>query len=335
MKTGQREYGLDAFKGILIVFVIISHFTWSPDERSNYLFPFWIDMAVPFFMLISGYLHAASIERNNIECIETAYELKHLIRKIIRYTVPFAIVYIIEMILYYLIRETTFSKLNYLFVFWRGGAGAGSYYWPVMIQLVFIFPIIYFIIKKNPVKGLFIILVANALFEFTQRAYGVTENVYRLLVFRYLFAIGFGCFLFLYRKKINIFWYILLFVIGAIGIIAWRYCGKEPKILIYWAGTNFVCSMFVMPVFAFIVRYLKGVKVPVLGVVGKASYNIFLVQMLLYDIPQEYITQRIDSRGWHLVFNIVICIVVGVLFWVVEKSITQKIIRMMEHIWKK
>ena len=205
MKTGQREIGLDVFKGILIMFVIISHFAWSPDERTTYLFPFWIDMAVPLFMLLSGYLHAASNEKNKIDCIEKAYEFKYLSGKIIRYTVPYVLVYIVEMFLYYFVRDTAFSKLNYLFIFWRGGAGAGSYYWPVMIQFVFLFPIIYFIIKKSPVRGLIIILLANILFEFTQRAYGVTENVYRLLVFRYLFLIGFGCFLFLYRKKINIF----------------------------------------------------------------------------------------------------------------------------------
>ena len=125
-----------------------------------------------------------------------------------------------------------------------------------------------------------------------------------------------------------------MLAIGTIGIIAWRYCGKEPVILLYWIGTNFVCSMFIIPVFALVIRYLKGLNVPFLGVVGKASYNIFLIQMLFFDIPQEYISAKITSRGLHLLFILSVCVLGGIMFWLVEQRITKKILKMTEHIWK-
>lgn len=335
MKSAQRENGLDVVKGILIMFVIISHFAWSQDERLGYLFPFWIDMAVPFFMLISGYVYAASFEKNNIACIEAAYETRFVLKKLIRYTVPYIIAYVAEMFIYYYIRQTSFSAQSYFSIFLRGGAGAGSYYWPIMVQFVFVFPVIYFVIKKNPKKGLLFVLCANAAYELIQRAYDFNESSYRLLLFRYLFLIGFGCFLFLYQRKINIMWYVLLVVVGAGSIIAWRYYSMPPLIVNYWIGTCYVCSMFIIPAFALVIKYLKNMRLPGMEVVGKASYNIFLVQMLFYDIPQEYIAAKINSRVLQLLFGLVVCVVVGILFWIVEKRITQKVLKIMEHVWKK
>ena len=69
----ERNYAADILKGIGIVFVVITHFSWSSTERRIYLFPFWIDMAVPVFMIISGFAHSASFEKRHIEKIRLAY----------------------------------------------------------------------------------------------------------------------------------------------------------------------------------------------------------------------------------------------------------------------
>jgi fucose 4-O-acetylase-like acetyltransferase len=49
---------LDALKGICIIFVVITHFRWTEELRLLLFFPFTIHMAVPIFMLISGYVYA-------------------------------------------------------------------------------------------------------------------------------------------------------------------------------------------------------------------------------------------------------------------------------------
>lgn len=92
----KRNYFLDVLKGICIIFVIITHYKWQAAERLQYGFPFWVDMAVPIFMIISGYVYACSFRKNEIENIEKAYELKFIVSKLIRYTVPFAVAYSLE-----------------------------------------------------------------------------------------------------------------------------------------------------------------------------------------------------------------------------------------------
>lgn len=62
----------------------------------NPMFPFIINMAVPIFMIISGYVGALSFKRNKIESLSTAYEFAHIYQKLIRYTVPYVLIIIWE-----------------------------------------------------------------------------------------------------------------------------------------------------------------------------------------------------------------------------------------------
>lgn len=69
----KRNHAADILKGICIVCIVITHFSWSDTERRMFLFPFWIDMAVPVFMVISGYTHSISFEKRHIGEITQAY----------------------------------------------------------------------------------------------------------------------------------------------------------------------------------------------------------------------------------------------------------------------
>ena len=62
----NRNHFIDLLKGICIVFVIVTHFNWSDDEKLTYYFPYWLNMAVPLFMIISGYVYAFSYRKNKI-----------------------------------------------------------------------------------------------------------------------------------------------------------------------------------------------------------------------------------------------------------------------------
>lgn len=100
MEAARRNHSIDCMKGICIVFIIITHFTWNDLERLRYLFPFWIDMAVPFFMIISGFVYARSFIKHEIVTLESAYCLKNVLNRFIRYTVPFAFVFAVEEMLF-------------------------------------------------------------------------------------------------------------------------------------------------------------------------------------------------------------------------------------------
>ena len=65
-KQSRLNY-LDFYKGICIIFIIITHYSWNDNERLHYLFPFWIDMAVPVFMVITGYVTSLSFQNRGTE----------------------------------------------------------------------------------------------------------------------------------------------------------------------------------------------------------------------------------------------------------------------------
>lgn len=151
-----RNRSIDFIKGICILFVIITHYSWSSFERQKYLFPFWIEMAVPLFMIISGFVYTESYKKSNIKSFEEAYSFSNTLHRVVRYTMPFAVIYFIEMMTLFFKTKTSVGIIRIICYFLRGGFGPGSYYYPVMIQFIFFFPIIFFIIKKYAYIGLLI-----------------------------------------------------------------------------------------------------------------------------------------------------------------------------------
>ncbi len=151
-KPGNRSLLIDSIKGLCILFVVITHFPWSSEQRTLLLFPFWIDMAVPVFMLLSGYLTANSMEKNHVSSFEECYHSKRILKSIVRLTSPYLIAYFVEMLLYVCIYTIADQPLhiNPLKILLLGGIGPGSYYFPIMIQFVFLFPLIYRIIRSSP-----------------------------------------------------------------------------------------------------------------------------------------------------------------------------------------
>ena len=135
-EINNRNKNIDIYKGICIVFVLINHFGWLDHHRNILLFPFWIDMAVPMFMVISGYVYSRSYNRNEIRTLSECYSFKNILNKILRYTIPFMIIYFIEIIMVVRCRGgMTFADIIKNFL--CGGIGDGSYYYPLMIQFIF------------------------------------------------------------------------------------------------------------------------------------------------------------------------------------------------------
>lgn len=65
----NRVNQLDWLKAFAIIMVLITHTLQSLNIYSDALIigrPFWIDMAVPIFMIISGFTFSMSAEKNNI-----------------------------------------------------------------------------------------------------------------------------------------------------------------------------------------------------------------------------------------------------------------------------
>lgn len=313
------------------MFVVITHFSWSDEERLQLLFPVWIDMAVPIFMIISGYVYALSYNKHNISNMGEAYLPKNIINKLIRHTIPFTLIFILEQIIYLVLKKAPFDWGTFCLSFLRGGEGPGSYYYPVMMQFVFLFPMIYFIVKKYDFKGVIICGFINVAYEILQRAYMVSENCYRLLVFRYILLIAVGCYMtsgmFKIRKGLSI----ICCLIGFGFIYAVQYMGYQPQILIYWTARSFLACLWIISIVIILITKLQNLRIRLLEVLGKASYNIFLVQMLYYN-GREIEKKLIPNRCELFVIGIIACLMLGVIFYYIETPITKKIIKGAEHV---
>ena len=141
-----------------------------------------------------------SCERKYRTTIADLYSEDILIAKFLRFIIPFLIALLIEigMQIYTHVDITFLSSLHLLFV---GGKGPGSYYIPLMIQLIFVFPLIFWIMRQGALKGLIIVGITNLVYEIMVHSYGMGHGCYRLLIFRYLLMIAFGCYLYINRDK--------------------------------------------------------------------------------------------------------------------------------------
>ena len=322
----DRNHIIDITKGVCILFVIFTHYGWSECQRQQMLFPFWIDMAVPMFMIISGYLSAFSFEKKQIYSLKSAFSFNLIFQKCVRFVIPFFIAFCIDVFVQVVFLENTSAK-RLMHLFFIGGNGPGSYYFPIMLQFVFIFPFIYIFIKKYDFIGLFILFFVNAMYEFLQRMYGLNEECYRLLLFRYIFVISFGCYLYLFKnQKIKKPWYLVSLILGGGYIVLVKYTSYSPSIIIYWTGTCFISCLYILPIASFILKKDSFISLSFLELLGKASFNIFLTQMLYYSYAKSIVYSLVSNVIIRLCINFFICCVVGILFYYIESIITKRII---------
>lgn len=111
--------------------------------------------------------------------------------------------------------------------------------------------------------------------------------------------------------------------IGLLYIVAFVYQGLEPIITVFWTGTSMWACLFIIPFSAPLILN-RVVHNRLIETIGKASYNIFLFQMVYYN--GAYIRYKIiDNRALQLLVNIIACTILGLLFYYVETPITKAI----------
>ena len=316
----KRNGFLDIVKGAATVMVLITHYNWSDKWRLNLLFPYWVSMAVPLFMIITGYLSAASLERSGVKTLRAAYELKPLFKKIARYTLPFLYMYIVEIIIRSLSGNMP-SPLSVLVYFFGGGFGEyGTYYFPVLIQITLIFPLIFFVVRSNKKWGLLVCFVLNLGLEIIKNVVDMSGGVYRLLAFRYIFVVAAGCYIYFYGNTAKYYRRVLACAVGALYIWLVNYTSYEPKIFIFWTATTMLTTFFVAPVFAYFVEG-KPLHCAPLELIGRACYHIFLAQIIFYNYVAPHIYRAVESKALELLLCLTISLVMGLGYYYIYNKI--------------
>lgn len=312
---GERNRFIDVAKGVAIILVLFNHYEWAEGSFvGTHLYNWLVCMAVPIFMLCTGYVTAASFKRNGTD-LSNAYTKKALLPKLARYILPVLWFYIAETILTFIFIKTGFldylSTLDFAYAdgyanakmtplgtiafFFAGGRGQhGTYYFPIILQVAFMMPVIYRIVvrRKSGVVVCFVITLALEVLKIPVCLLlselgvgsGVQYGIYRLLAFRYIFVLALGCYMYLYHESLGK-WYkwLLCFAVGAGYIYLIEYTSYNRVIFTWWQNTSMIAVLYIAPVFLLGLKYLSKFSIKSLEELGKASYHILMVQILYFN----------------------------------------------------
>ena len=284
-------------------------------------------------MIITGFVRTNSFKKRELSSLTQCYSRKSVVSSLLRLTVPFAIALLVEEILVAVTYTQSAQVVTVVAFlqeavhnFFVGGVGPGSYYYPVMMQLIFIFPIVYLTIAHYGKQGLYGVIIFNAVFELLRYEYELNLECYRLLIFRYLSLVAVGIYLNLFDVKKNDFVLLGFASVSIIYRLLLRFDLYSPKILSFWSGSDFLATFFLMPIFYVLLKKIN-LKCKFLEAVGQASYNVFLVQMVYYTYCTGLVKSFITNECILFIFTLFFCVIAGYIFYLVESRITAGIKR--------
>ena len=149
----MRNSTIDIVKGLSAIIIVMTYYNIPEKLRFLPIFPFMIDLVVPVFMFISGYVFSLMHKRKNVIDFNAAYSLKIWRSRDVRYTIPYLVIAVIEIVSP---RVSISGDIILDGVKWlvNGTVGYGSYYYPMMIQFLFTFPLIYFLVRNRRSGGI-------------------------------------------------------------------------------------------------------------------------------------------------------------------------------------
>ena len=174
-----------------------------------------------------------------------------------------------------------------------GGKGPGAYYVWVYLQLAFLLPLFYSFFKSLPTRRLILISVFACVgFEIVLSYISIPESLYRLLCIRYLFLIPLG--IIWVRDGIKLTnKSIIASLLSMVATVFFYYNSDvlEPFFVsTNWKTHRWICYSYVaflLPavLWVFFKKMENIVRVKnFILIAGKASYEIFIIQMAIFVI---------------------------------------------------
>lgn len=288
-KSGYDPF-IDFIKAYAIVCVLIGH---TLPYLDYWGYGLWAGMQVPLFVLVQSF-HSFKKDNHSINL------KKILLRVILPYLLVQSTVFL------YII---FFDSTKFYYFLLSGGAGPGSYYPWVYIQIALLLPIIKKWIDKNQnnkTKVLISFLIICESFEILFSIINLPDRLYRLFAIRYIFLLYFGWIWvregIIINKRTT-----LLSFLSFIAIIYFEYFSVDDEVLFYntaWKYHRWPCYYFVAIWGGYLLKKLyerlcsKTYFMKLIKLLAKCSYEIFLIQMIvLYVYPSDYIKDMIIISG--------------------------------------
>ena len=324
----QREQSIDLYKGICVLFVIIHHYTWDDSQTLILMFPFWVYMAVPIFLVITGWLSAKRFSEKKLTFLQM-YNPKEMLPKWARLILPAIPVLLLQLPIKIFVLQEKETIVDIVKWYLLAGFGPGSYYIFFMLQAVLILPVLWILISQKPHFGLIICFSVNVFYEMIKGILNVPNGFYRLFILRNLFILSYGVFLYVTKEEKKKSSSFLLGILGGFGfiyIIVFNYFGMEPLFTKWWTVTSVFAVLLILPLMKLLLK-TKKLHNKWLELLGKASYEIFLIQMFYYWFLAEYVYQIIPTIILQLIVSITICCIGGLIYYKLESPISSIVVK--------
>jgi len=312
----SRFFQVDVLKAAMIFLVIFDHIvSWS--IKSDIGVALWERISIPVFLVILGFNAGKSFQRRETQKLRDLYSWNYFKSKILRYIVPFLILYAVSTFIGLFMYGFDISAMYHgqyypshgfinLFIgilpFW----GPGNWFLPLLFQSILILPLLYKAFKKKPILSLFLCFVVEIAMQLTVffliGEITSWEEVHILNMFMtctlfYLSAIGLGMWFSFGHKlehKRNFFmWF--LFPISLAFIIVHQFFDfrfRVDDVLLLRGDYHFLIFPYSAFLFLLAMGFLPqksdGRISRVITVIGNSTYHILLTQILGYGMIYAY-----------------------------------------------
>ncbi|MFX0175590.1 MAG: acyltransferase family protein [Candidatus Hodarchaeota archaeon] len=309
-------FQVDLLKAAMIFLVIFDHIvSWNIKSEIGAIF--WERISIPVFLVIMGFNMGLSFQRKGDLSLKELYSWKYFKSKIIRYIVPFLILYgvstFIGLFMYGFDISAMYNGQYYpehglinLFIGFLPFWGPGNWFLPVIFQSILILPLLYKLFSKKPILALILCFIVEIIMnlllffifgEITSWEEGHYVTIFRTSVLIYLSAVGLGMwFSFGYKleRKRNLFMWIL-FPISLAYMIMVYFFGFSIRIngvplirgdyhfLIFpYSAFLFLLAMKLLP------EKSEGRISRAISMISKSTYHILLIQILGYGMVYAF-----------------------------------------------
>ena len=324
-ESEKSFFQIDFLKAAMIFLVIFDHMVaWG--VKSEIGVTLWERISIPVFLVIMGFNMGISFQRKGVSTLKELYSWSYFKSKILRYIVPFLVLYGFSTLIGLIIYQFNISAMYHgqyypehgfiqlftgILPFW----GPGNWFIPVIFGSILIFPLVYWAFTKKPVLTLILCFAVEIALQLTVFFFigQITswEESYILSLFMtsfpfYLSAIGLGLWFSFNRKPFsrrNLFIWIL-FPISLIYMIYYQFFdfrfriggvsllrGDYHFLIFPYSAVLFLLIMMILP------QKSDNKFSRAISLIGKSTYHILLTQMLGYGIISAI-------RGTHYIIDV-------------------------------
>jgi len=333
MNEPSYYHQIDFIKTIAITAVILLHSLPAYILLDIYS-PFHISQAIPVFIMVSGIVWYLSYNKITKHTFKDSYTLAYFKHKIKRLIVPFLIIYIIDIVYIITINfAITTQGLIRILTFQLPSGGPGSYYTSLIIQIILIAPIIFYCYQKNPNLTLATLVGINFCFELI--APMLPYWIYYISSLRYLTAFALGIYLSAALRTKTAFYktkgFLVLSVLAIASFVYILVFMRQPTPFFRpeWETQNllsFFYTSFIVAIILLVHPLFYGLSNVgrKLNVIGKASYHIFLVQLIYFGVGLNGIflftsTSPTLMGMIYVTANLVTTFSLGLIFYYIDK----------------